>query len=84
MSIVWTIVLGFLAGVLAKLIHPGRENMGFIMTTVLGVVGSVVAGYAGQALGIYQAGQGAGFIGSVVGAVVLLFLYGLIRGRAAG
>ena len=84
MSIVWIIVLGFLAGVVAKLIHPGRENMGFIMTTVLGIVGSVVAGYAGQALGIYQAGQGAGFIGSVVGAVVLLFLYGLVRGRAAG
>jgi uncharacterized membrane protein YeaQ/YmgE (transglycosylase-associated protein family) len=56
--------------------------MGFIMTTVLGIVGSVVAGYAGQALGLYQAGQGAGFIGSVVGAVVLLFVYGLIKRKA--
>ena len=84
MSIVWTILLGFLAGVVAKLIHPGKENMGFIMTTVLGIVGSVVAGYAGQALGLYQAGQGAGFIASVVGAVVLLFLYGLVRGKSAG
>jgi uncharacterized membrane protein YeaQ/YmgE (transglycosylase-associated protein family) len=84
MSIVWTILLGFLAGVVAKLIHPGKENMGIIMTTVLGIVGSVVAGYAGQALGLYQAGQGAGFIGSVIGAVALLFLYGLVRGKSAG
>jgi uncharacterized membrane protein YeaQ/YmgE (transglycosylase-associated protein family) len=82
MSIVWTIVLGFVVGVVAKFLHPGRESMGFIMTTVLGIVGSVVAGYAGQALGLYQAGQGAGFIGSVVGAVVLLFVYGLIKRKA--
>jgi uncharacterized membrane protein YeaQ/YmgE (transglycosylase-associated protein family) len=82
MSILWTILLGFVAGVVAKLIHPGKESMGFIMTTVLGIVGSVVAGYAGQALGLYQAGQGAGFIGSVVGAVVLLFVYGLIKRKA--
>ena len=82
MSIVWTIVVGFLAGVVAKLVHPGRENMGFIMTTLLGIVGSVVAGYVGQAIGIYQAGQGAGFIGSVVGALVLLIVYGFEKGRA--
>lgn len=79
MSIVWTIVVGFLAGVVAKLVHPGRDNMGFIMTTLLGIVGSVVAGYLGQALGIYQAGQGAGFIGSVVGALLLLIIYGFVR-----
>jgi uncharacterized membrane protein YeaQ/YmgE (transglycosylase-associated protein family) len=84
MSILWTILLGFFAGVVAKFIHPGKENMGFIMTTVLGIVGSVVAGYAGQALGLYQVGQGAGFIGSVVGAVVLLFAYGLVKGKSAG
>jgi len=78
-SIVWTIVVGFLAGVVAKLVHPGRDNMGFIMTTLLGIVGSVVAGYLGQALGIYQAGQGAGFIGSVVGALLLLIIYGFVR-----
>jgi len=83
MSIVWTIVLGFVVGVVAKLLHPGRESMGFIMTTVLGVVGSLVAGYAGQALGLYQAGQGAGFIGSVVGAVALLFVYGLVKRKSA-
>lgn len=83
MSIVWTIVLGFVVGVVAKLLHPGRESMGFIMTTVLGVVGSLVAGYAGQALGLYQAGQGAGFIGSVVGAVAILFVYGLVKRKSA-
>jgi uncharacterized membrane protein YeaQ/YmgE (transglycosylase-associated protein family) len=79
-----TILLGFVAGVVAKFLHPGRENMGFVLTTLLGIVGSVVAGYAGQALGLYQAGQGAGFIGSVVGAVALLFLYGLVKGKPAG
>jgi uncharacterized membrane protein YeaQ/YmgE (transglycosylase-associated protein family) len=84
MSIVWTILLGFFVGVVARFLHPGKENMGFIMTTLLGIVGSVVAGYAGQALGLYHAGQGAGFIGSVVGAVVLLFLYGLVRRKSAG
>ncbi|HSB19666.1 MAG TPA: GlsB/YeaQ/YmgE family stress response membrane protein [Anaeromyxobacteraceae bacterium] len=83
MSIVWTIVLGFVVGVVAKFLHPGRESMGFIMTTVLGVVGSLVAGYAGQALGLYQAGQGAGFIGSVVGAVAILFVYGLVKRKSA-
>ena len=82
MSFLWTIVVGFLAGVVAKLVHPGRENMGFIMTTLLGIVGSVVAGYLGQAVGIYHAGQGAGFIGSVIGALVLLIVYGMIKGRA--
>ncbi len=84
MSIVWTILLGFVAGVVAKFLHPGKENMGFIMTTLLGIVGSVVAGYVGQLLGLYHAGQGAGFIGSVVGAVLLLFLYGLVKGKSAG
>jgi uncharacterized membrane protein YeaQ/YmgE (transglycosylase-associated protein family) len=81
-SILWTIVVGFLAGVVAKLVHPGRDNMGFIMTTLLGIAGSLLAGYAGQALGLYQAGQGAGFIGSVVGALVLLVVYGMVKGKA--
>jgi uncharacterized membrane protein YeaQ/YmgE (transglycosylase-associated protein family) len=84
MSFLWTILLGFLAGVVAKFVHPGRENMGFIMTTVLGVVGSLVAGYVGQALNLYSVGQGAGFVGSVLGAVALLFVYGWIKGRSAG
>ena len=81
MSLVWTIIVGFIVGVVAKLVHPGRENMGFIMTTLLGIGGSLVAGYVGQAIGWYQAGQGAGFIGSLMGALVLLFIYGAMKKR---
>lgn len=79
MSLIWTIVIGFLVGVVAKLVHPGRENMGFVITTLLGIGGALVAGYVGQAFGWYQAGQGAGFIGSVLGALVLLFIYGAMK-----
>jgi uncharacterized membrane protein YeaQ/YmgE (transglycosylase-associated protein family) len=79
MSILWLIVGGFVVGLIAKLIHPGREGMGFIMTTLLGIAGSVGAGYAGQALGLYQAGEGAGFLGSLVGALLLLFIYGRFK-----
>ncbi len=82
MHVLWTIIVGFVVGVIAKLIHPGRENMGFILTTLLGIAGSVLAGYLGQAVGLYQAGQGAGFIGSVIGALVILIVYGMIRGKA--
>lgn len=79
MGIIWTIVLGFVIGVFAKLLHPGKENMGFIMTVLLGIGGSFLAGTVGQALGWYQAGEGAGFIASVVAAIVLLAVYGKIR-----
>ena len=82
MHIVWTILLGLAVGVLARLIYPGRENMGIIVTILLGIAGSFVASYLGQWLKIYQPGQTAGFIGSIVGALVLLFVYGLIRRRA--
>ncbi|NJD55845.1 MAG: GlsB/YeaQ/YmgE family stress response membrane protein [Nitrospirae bacterium] len=82
MHIIWTIIIGFLAGVVAKFIHPGREGMGFIMTTVLGIGGSVVATFLGQALGLYQAGSTAGFIGAVIGAIILLVIYGAVKGRA--
>jgi uncharacterized membrane protein YeaQ/YmgE (transglycosylase-associated protein family) len=80
MGIVWTIVLGFVIGVIAKLLHPGKENMGFIVTVLLGVTGSVCAGLVGQFLGWYRAGEGAGFIASVIMAVILLVIYGKIRG----
>ncbi len=83
MSLIWTIIVGFIVGVVAKLVHPGRENMGFIMTTLLGIGGSLVAGYIGQAIGWYQAGQGAGFIGSVIGALVLLFIYGAVKKKSS-
>jgi uncharacterized membrane protein YeaQ/YmgE (transglycosylase-associated protein family) len=82
MHILWTVVLGFLAGVVAKLIHPGREQMGFVLTTLLGIVGSLVAGYLGQLLGLYQVGQSAGFIGSTIGAVLLLVVWGWFKGRS--
>ena len=80
MGIIWTIVLGFVIGVLAKLLHPGKENMGFITTILLGVAGSFLAGVIGQFLGWYKAGEGAGFIASVIVAILLLVIYGKIRG----
>ena len=79
MGILWTIVLGFVIGVLAKLLHPGKENMGFIATIILGIAGSLLAGVIGQFFGWYQAGEGAGFIASVIVAIILLFIYGKVR-----
>jgi uncharacterized membrane protein YeaQ/YmgE (transglycosylase-associated protein family) len=82
MSILWTIIIGFLAGVIAKFITPGsNEPSGFILTTILGIVGAFVATWLGQALGWYQAGQGAGLIGAVVGAIIVLVIWGIIAGR---
>jgi len=83
MGILWTIVLGFVIGVLAKLLHPGKENMGFMMTIMLGIAGSFLAGVIGQFLGWYKAGEGAGFIASVVVAIILLVIYGKIRGDSS-
>lgn len=81
MHIVWMILLGLAAGIIAKFIFPGRENMGLIVTALLGIAGSFVATYLGQWLKIYKPGQTAGFIGAIVGALVLLFVYSLIRRR---
>ena len=82
MGILWTILIGFVAGVLAKLITPGdNEPSGFILTTILGIVGAFVATYLGQALGWYNAGEGAGFIGATVGAIIVLLVWGAIAGR---
>src|SRR5688572_29649684 len=78
MSIIWAIVIGLLVGIVAKFLMPGRQGGGFIVTALLGIVGAVVATFLGQAMGIYAAGQSAGFIASVIGAIVVLFLYGLI------
>ena len=83
MGIIWTIVLGLVIGVIAKLIHPGRENMGIIMTIVLGIAGSFLAGIIGQAIGWYRAGEGAGFIASVIVAIILLVIYGKIKGKTS-
>jgi len=82
MSIIWTIIIGFLAGVVAKFIMSGKnEPSGFIMTTILGIVGAFVASFLGQALNWYKAGEGAGFIGSVVGAIIVLVIYGFVAGK---
>ncbi len=83
MGIVWTILVGFVIGVIAKFLHPGKDNMGFIATILLGVLGSFLAGIIGQAMGWYQAGEGAGFIASVVVAIVLLVIYGRVRDKGA-
>jgi uncharacterized membrane protein YeaQ/YmgE (transglycosylase-associated protein family) len=85
MSILWTIIIGFIAGVIAKLIHSGpNEPSGFILTTLLGIVGAFVATYLGQAIGWYHAGEGAGFIGSVVGAFIVLLVWGFLAPRVRG
>jgi uncharacterized membrane protein YeaQ/YmgE (transglycosylase-associated protein family) len=81
MSIIWAIIIGFIVGIVAKFLMPGRDPGGFFITALLGIVGAIVATFLGQALGLYAAGQAAGFIASVIGAMVVLFLYHLIRGR---
>jgi uncharacterized membrane protein YeaQ/YmgE (transglycosylase-associated protein family) len=82
MGILWTILIGFIAGVLAKFITPGdNEPSGFILTTILGIVGAFVATYLGQALGWYNAGEGAGLIGATIGAVIVLLIWGAIASR---
>jgi uncharacterized membrane protein YeaQ/YmgE (transglycosylase-associated protein family) len=79
MGILWTIIIGFVAGVVAKFLMPGpNEPSGFILTTILGIVGAFVASYLGQALGWYGPGEGAGLIGAIVGAVVVLGVWGMI------
>ncbi|MEY9418015.1 putative membrane protein YeaQ/YmgE (transglycosylase-associated protein family) [Bradyrhizobium japonicum] len=83
MGIIWTIIIGFIAGVIAKFIMPGdNEPTGFILTTILGIVGAFVATYLGQALGWYRPGEAAGLVGAVVGAIIVLFVYGLAAGRS--
>jgi uncharacterized membrane protein YeaQ/YmgE (transglycosylase-associated protein family) len=83
MSIIWTIIIGFLAGVIAKFVHSGaHEPQGFILTTILGIVGAFLATFLGQAIGWYKAGEGAGLIGAVVGAIVLLLVWGVVKKRA--
>ena len=81
MSLIWTILIGLIVGLIARALLPGDQKMGFILTTILGIAGSLAATYLGQALGWYQAGGGAGFLASVVGAIILLVGYGLITKR---
>jgi uncharacterized membrane protein YeaQ/YmgE (transglycosylase-associated protein family) len=79
MNIVWTIIIGLLVGAIARFLHPGGDRMGIVMTIILGIAGSVLATYAGQALGFYHAGEAAGLIGAVIGSVILLIVYGMIK-----
>ena len=82
MGIIWTIIIGFVAGLIAKFLHPGsNEPSGFILTTVLGIVGAVIATFLGQAVGWYQAGEGAGLIGATIGAIIVLVVWGLFARR---
>ena len=82
MHIIWTIIIGFIAGVIAKFVTPGaNEPSGFILTTILGIVGAFLATYLGQAIGWYRADEGAGLIGAVVGAIIILVIWGFIDRR---
>jgi uncharacterized membrane protein YeaQ/YmgE (transglycosylase-associated protein family) len=82
MGILWTIIIGLIAGVVAKFLHPGKnEPSGFVLTAILGIVGAIVATYLGQAVGWYRPGEGAGFIGAVVGAIIVLVIWGFIANR---
>lgn len=84
MGIIWTIIIGLVAGIVAKFIVPGdNEPQGFVLTAILGIVGAFVASYLGQALGWYAPGEGAGFIGAVVGAVLILLVWGFVARRRA-
>lgn len=77
-SIIGAIIIGFFAGLIARAIHPGDDKMGFWLTAALGIVGSVTATFLGQAIGLYQSGQSAGFLMSIAGAVLVLFIYTLL------
>ena len=82
MSILWTIIIGFVAGIIAKFITPGtNEPSGFILTTILGIIGAFVATWLGQALGWYRPDEGAGLIGAVVGAIIVLVVWGMVTAR---
>ena len=82
MEIIGTIIVGLIVGLIARAIKPGNDGMGWIMTILLGIVGSFVATYLGSAMGWYKAGEAAGWIASVIGAVILLFIYGMVRSKA--
>ncbi len=79
MTLIWIILIGFVVGLLAKMLTPGRDPSGFFITAVIGIAGSLLATFGGQALGLYSAGQPAGFIGSLVGAIILLAISHLVR-----
>jgi uncharacterized membrane protein YeaQ/YmgE (transglycosylase-associated protein family) len=81
LALLWTLIVGFVVGLIARFLMPGKQVMGIVMTTLFGCGGAVLATYAGVALGLYKAGEPAGFIGAIVGALVLLFIYGKVIGK---
>jgi uncharacterized membrane protein YeaQ/YmgE (transglycosylase-associated protein family) len=81
MGIIWSIVIGFIVGVLARAVMPGRDSMGFVFTTLLGIVGALIAQLLGQGLGLYGENEPAGFIAAVIGAMLVLFVARSVRGR---
>ena len=85
MGIIWTIIIGAIAGVVAKFLHPGSKNepKGFVLTAILGIVGAMVATWLGQAVGWYGPGEAAGFIGAVVGAIIVLVIWGIVTSRTS-
>jgi len=82
LSILWTVLVGLVVGILAKFLHPGRENMGLVVTALLGIAGSLAATYLGRLVGFYKEGEAAGFLMALVGAIVLLVIYGMVKGKA--
>ena len=84
MHVIWMLIIGLVVGAIAKLIVPGRDPGGIIITMLLGIAGSFLAGWIGRAVGWYQPGQSAGFIASIIGAIIILAIYHLIRGRTGG
>jgi uncharacterized membrane protein YeaQ/YmgE (transglycosylase-associated protein family) len=83
MHFLWEAIIGLIVGAIAKLIMPGKDPGGIIITMLLGIAGALLASWIGQAVHWYRPGQGAGFIASIIGALILLFIYRLFRGRPA-
>ena len=83
MHYVWMAIVGLIVGAIARFLLPGEQKMGWILTSLLGIAGSLIAGFVGQAMGWYAPGQGAGWIASVVGAIVLLFVVQKLRGGSS-
>jgi uncharacterized membrane protein YeaQ/YmgE (transglycosylase-associated protein family) len=83
LSLVWTIIIGFIAGAVAKLLMPGKDPGGFLITTGLGVAGALVATFLGRLIGWYGEGESAGFVAAVVGAVIVLLVYRFIKSKQA-
>lgn len=81
MSLLGTLFIGLIVGLIARALKPGDDSMGWIMTIVLGIVGSFLASYAGYAMGLYPEGSSAGWIASIIGAVIVLFIYNMVRGK---